>query len=187
MTSSANVSETRGYSADRGAVLNRLRRIEGQVRALARMVDEQRYCIDVLTQIAAVRSALDGVSLGLLDAHVRHCVAHGDPAGLERRAEELVDALVGAARPRYADDREGLAERLRQLEARVAAIAAMVEADRYCIDVVAEINAGKQVLDGVALGLVSGHVRSCMSPGAADREAAARELMTAVGRLVKTA
>ena len=86
----------RGYSADRPALLNRLRRIEGQARGLTRMVEEERYCIDVLTQIAAVRSALDGVSLGLLDAHVRHCVANGDPALLDERADELARTLAPA-------------------------------------------------------------------------------------------
>jgi DNA-binding FrmR family transcriptional regulator len=63
-----------GYSLTKDQYLARLRRIEGQVRGLQRMVDEETYCIDVLTQIASVTKALQGVGLGLLDEHVRHCV-----------------------------------------------------------------------------------------------------------------
>jgi len=180
-------SETRGYSADRGAVLNRLRRIEGQVRGLARMVDEERYCIDVLTQIGAVRSALDGVALGLLDGHVRHCVAQGDLAKLEQRAEELVGTLTGGGRPRYDPDKARLASRLHRLERDVRGIIALVEGDRYCIDVIDAISKVKRTLDGVAVGLVDGHVRSCLSsPDSDERAARAGELMAAFGRLVKT-
>ena len=180
-------TESRGYSAERAAVLNRLRRIEGQVRGIARMLEDDRYCIDVLTQIGAVRSALDGVGLGLLDSHVRHCVANGDPARLDERAEELVSALATGGRPRYASDKAGLAVRLRRLERHVGRVIEMVEADRYCIDVIDELNAIKRALDGVALALVAGHVSSCLSSPAADeRVARASELMAAVGRLVKT-
>jgi DNA-binding FrmR family transcriptional regulator len=151
------------------------------------MIEDDRYCIDVLTQIGAVRSALDGVGLGLLDSHVRHCVAKGDPAMLDERAEELVGALSGGGRPRYSADKADLGGRLGRVEARVGRILGMVEADRYCIDVINELNAVKRSLDGIALGLVDGHVRNCLSaatPG--DREAKAGELMAAVGRLVKT-
>jgi len=187
MNPTTPATESRGYSADRDAVLNRLRRIEGQVRGIARMVEEDRYCIDILTQIGAVRSALDGVGLGLLDSHVRHCVAKGDPGMLDERAEELVEALVGGGRPRYSADRAGLGERLRRVESQIGRIIGMVESDQYCIDVINKISAIKKTLDGVALGLVDGHVRSCMSSaGAGDREAKAGELMAAVGRLVKT-
>ena len=65
----------RGYTMNRDDYLNRLRRIEGQVRGLQRMVNDDEYCIDVLTQIASVSKALQGVGLGLLDEHLRHCVA----------------------------------------------------------------------------------------------------------------
>jgi DNA-binding FrmR family transcriptional regulator len=84
---------TRGYAATRQQLLDRLRRIEGQVGGLQRMVEEDRYCIDVLTQISAVQAALDKVALGLLDDHARHCVL-GAPAG-ERteRTEELMAAV----------------------------------------------------------------------------------------------
>ena len=178
----------RGYSADRPALLNRLRRIEGQARGLTRMVEEERYCIDVLTQIAAVRSALDGVSLGLLDAHVRHCVANGDPELLDERADELARTLAPPGRARVDADATRLVARLREVEARVARVHRMVDDERYCIDVIDEINAAKRTLDGVAVGLVDGHVRSCLSsPDAGEREARAGELMAAVGRLVKTA
>ena len=71
---------TRGYSATKDQLLKRLRRVEGQVRGVQGMVDEDRYCIDVITQIQAIQAALDKVALGLLDEHARHCVvgAHGD-------------------------------------------------------------------------------------------------------------
>ena len=80
-----------GYSATREQLLNRLRRVEGQVRGVERMVEEERYCIDVITQIAAVQAALDKVALGLLDDHARHCVLGG---GAEGRPEELSDELM---------------------------------------------------------------------------------------------
>jgi DNA-binding FrmR family transcriptional regulator len=64
----------RGYTADKDAYLKRLRRIEGQVRGIARMVEEDKYCIDVLTQVAAVNKALHAVSMGLLEEHISHCV-----------------------------------------------------------------------------------------------------------------
>ena len=70
-------SETRGYTATKDQLTGRLRRIEGQVRGVERMVDEDRYCIDVLTQIGAIQAALDKVALGLLDDHARHCVIGG--------------------------------------------------------------------------------------------------------------
>ena len=64
-----------GYAQDRDEHLRRLRRIEGQVRGLQKMVEDDRYCIDVLTQVASVTKALQGVAMGLLDEHLRHCVA----------------------------------------------------------------------------------------------------------------
>jgi DNA-binding FrmR family transcriptional regulator len=87
-------SATRGYSATREQLLARLRRIEGQVRGVQGMVAEDRYCIDVLTQIAAIQAALDKVALGLLDDHAHHCVL-GAPAGEERDAKtaELMAAI----------------------------------------------------------------------------------------------
>ena len=72
----------------------RLRRIEGQVRGVERMVDENRYCIDVLTQISAVQAALDKVALGLLDDHARHCVIDGPAELKDDRTEELMAAVA---------------------------------------------------------------------------------------------
>jgi DNA-binding FrmR family transcriptional regulator len=90
----------RGYSQDKDAYLKRLRRIEGQVRGLQRMVDEDVYCIDVLTQVSAVTRALQSVALGLLEDHLGHCVAEavaqGGPEGEQkvREAAEAVSRLV---------------------------------------------------------------------------------------------
>jgi DNA-binding FrmR family transcriptional regulator len=85
---------TPGYIGDKERVKNRLRRIGGQVGGLERMVDEDRYCIDVITQISAVQAALDKVALALLDEHTRHCVVGADdPALREERTEELMGAV----------------------------------------------------------------------------------------------
>jgi DNA-binding FrmR family transcriptional regulator len=90
----------RGYTSDKDAVLKRLRRVEGQVRGLQRMVEDDEYCIDVLTQIAAATKALQAVSLGLLDEHLKHCVADaltqgGEGADLKvREASEAIARLV---------------------------------------------------------------------------------------------
>jgi DNA-binding FrmR family transcriptional regulator len=88
---------THGYAADKDALVRRLHRIEGQVRGIERMVDEDRYCIDVLTQIAAVKTALEGVALKILDDHVNHCVADamasGEPDAAAEKSRELLDAV----------------------------------------------------------------------------------------------
>jgi DNA-binding FrmR family transcriptional regulator len=88
-------TQTRGYTATKPQLLERLAKIEGQVRGVAGMVQEDRYCIDVITQINAVRAALDKVALGLLDGHVRHCLigGHGGPTDPEDQAEELMGAV----------------------------------------------------------------------------------------------
>ena len=85
--------EIRGYTADKDAVLRRLRRIEGQVRGVQSMIDEDRYCIDVVTQITAIEAALDKVALELLEDHANHCVIGGEPAKQEERTEELMGAV----------------------------------------------------------------------------------------------
>jgi CsoR family transcriptional regulator, copper-sensing transcriptional repressor len=77
----------RGYYDDKKDVLARLRRVEGQVRGLQRMVDEDEYCIDILTQISAVNSALKKVAVGLLDDHIRHCVVNEAEPGKDMVAE----------------------------------------------------------------------------------------------------
>jgi DNA-binding FrmR family transcriptional regulator len=82
-----------GYGATKDQLLARLRRIEGQVRGLEGMVEDDRYCIDVLTQIAAVQAALDKVALGLLDDHARHCVVGGPEEAQDERTEELMAAV----------------------------------------------------------------------------------------------
>jgi DNA-binding FrmR family transcriptional regulator len=85
-------SETRGYSATKDQLSKRLRRIEGQVRGIQGMVEDDRYCIDVLTQISAVQAALDKVALGLLDDHARHCVM-GATDGQPEKTDELMAAV----------------------------------------------------------------------------------------------
>jgi DNA-binding FrmR family transcriptional regulator len=85
---------TRGYSATKDQLQTRLRRIEGQVRGVERMVDDERYCIDVLTQISAIQAALDKVALGLLDDHAHHCVIGADsPREREAKTDELMAAM----------------------------------------------------------------------------------------------
>ena len=89
-----------GYTQNKDDYLNRLRRIEGQVRGLQRMIDEDQYCIDILTQVAAVTKALQSVAVGLLEEHLSHCVAQavtegGDTASAKvREASEAIARLV---------------------------------------------------------------------------------------------
>lgn len=82
--------------------LSRLSRIEGQVRGITRMVEEERYCIDILTQIAAVRAALQRVEQDVLQEHIQHCVHHafasGDAADQKKKIDELMAVLARAAR-----------------------------------------------------------------------------------------
>ena len=89
--------QTHGYAKDKDALVKRLHRIEGQVRGIERMVESDRYCIDVLTQIAAARTALERVGLEILDGHVTHCVndalASGDADAAGRKSRELLDAV----------------------------------------------------------------------------------------------
>ena len=86
-------SETRGYSATKDQLLKRLNRVEGQVRGVKRMVEEERYCIDVLTQISAAQAALDKVALGLLDEHARHCVVQAEDGERIEMTDELMAAV----------------------------------------------------------------------------------------------
>jgi CsoR family transcriptional regulator, copper-sensing transcriptional repressor len=89
--------------ADSRAVHNRLRRIEGQVRGLQRMVDEDAYCIDILTQVAAVQTALEQVAVNVLDSHVRNCVADAvaeDGGGADAKLDELMSAVRRFAKVR---------------------------------------------------------------------------------------
>jgi len=84
---------TRGYTATKDALLRRLARIEGQVRGVTRMVEEDRYCVDVLTQISAAQAALDKVALGLLDEHARSCVLGVEGELQSDRTDELMAAV----------------------------------------------------------------------------------------------
>jgi DNA-binding FrmR family transcriptional regulator len=94
MTMSPVTADTRGYSATKDQLLTRLRRIEGQTRGLQAMVEDDRWCPEILQQIAAVRAALDKVALGLADGHVRHCMAEGtDGAKRAEMTAELMEAL----------------------------------------------------------------------------------------------
>ena len=90
-----------GYSGTKEDYLKRLRRIEGQVRGIARMVDEDTYCIDILTQVAAVTKALEAVSLGLMEDHLAHCVVEAaresDEAG-QAKVREAADAIARLVR-----------------------------------------------------------------------------------------
>jgi DNA-binding FrmR family transcriptional regulator len=92
---STETPSARGYSASKDQLIKRLNRIEGQVRGVRQMVEDDRYCIDVLTQISAVQAALDKTALGLLDGHTRHCLAGkgSAPVTPEEQTEELMGAV----------------------------------------------------------------------------------------------
>lgn len=87
-------TSTHGYTATKDQLQNRLRRIEGQVRGVEGMVEDDRYCIDILTQISAIQAALDKVALGLIDEHTRHCVMRADGDAVEAKTEELMAAVA---------------------------------------------------------------------------------------------
>ena len=93
-----------GYVADKAALVRRLHRIEGQVRGIEKMVEDDRYCIDVLTQISAVTTALESVAFRILDDHVNHCVAgalaSGDAAEAGAKSKELLEAIHRFSRAR---------------------------------------------------------------------------------------
>jgi DNA-binding FrmR family transcriptional regulator len=84
-----------GYTESKPAVLKRLNRAEGQVRGIAKMVEDDRYCIDILTQISAARAALDKVAIELVREHTKHCLIDDEigTGGVEGKADELVDAI----------------------------------------------------------------------------------------------
>jgi DNA-binding FrmR family transcriptional regulator len=90
---STTAPPTRGYTATKDQLLARLKRIEGQIRGIEGMVEDDRYCIDILTQISAAQAALDKVALGLLDGHARTCVIGADPGQREERTEEMMAAV----------------------------------------------------------------------------------------------
>jgi DNA-binding FrmR family transcriptional regulator len=82
-----------GYIDNKDDLLNRLRRVSGQVGGLERMVDEERYCIDIVTQISAIQAALDKVALALLDDHARHCMVEATKDNREAMTEEMMGAV----------------------------------------------------------------------------------------------
>jgi CsoR family transcriptional regulator, copper-sensing transcriptional repressor len=98
------LEHTHGYTKDKPALVKRLHRIEGQVRGIEKMVEDDRYCIDILTQIAAVNTALESLAFKILDEHVRHCVAgalaSGDKDDAQTKTEELLGAVQRFARTR---------------------------------------------------------------------------------------
>jgi len=94
VTSSPDVHPVRGYSETKDKLNARLARVEGQVRGIQRMVEEDRYCIDVLTQISAVQAALDKVALKLLDDHANSCVIGAEPDQQAERTTELMSAVA---------------------------------------------------------------------------------------------
>jgi CsoR family transcriptional regulator, copper-sensing transcriptional repressor len=89
-----------GYIDNKGELINRLRRISGQVGGVERMVDDERYCIDILTQVAAIQAALDKVSLALLDDHARYCVVGSTEANREEMTKEMMGAVGRMIRAR---------------------------------------------------------------------------------------
>jgi DNA-binding FrmR family transcriptional regulator len=95
---------THGYSENKEALVKRLHRIEGQVRGIERMVESDRYCIDILTQISAATTALESLAFKILDDHVKHCVtdalAAGDPAAAQEKSQELLEAVHRFSRTR---------------------------------------------------------------------------------------
>jgi DNA-binding FrmR family transcriptional regulator len=98
MMSTTETKHTYGYAKDKEALVRRLHRIEGQVRGIERMVEDDRYCIDILTQIAAVNTALESLAFKILDEHVRHCVAGALSSGDEDDAREKTEELLAAVR-----------------------------------------------------------------------------------------
>jgi CsoR family transcriptional regulator, copper-sensing transcriptional repressor len=95
---------TRGYTATKGDLRKRLARIEGQVRGIAKMIEDDRYCIDILTQLGAVDTALEAVALKVLEEHVQHCVAgalaSGDREAADEKSRELLEAVQRFAKTR---------------------------------------------------------------------------------------
>ncbi|WP_020660527.1 metal-sensitive transcriptional regulator [Amycolatopsis benzoatilytica] len=101
MSESHGTAGPHGYSGEKEGYLKRLRRIEGQIRGLQRMVEEDKYCIDILTQVSAATKALEAVSLGLMDEHLNHCVAEAVAKGgttAEDKIREASDAIARLVR-----------------------------------------------------------------------------------------
>jgi DNA-binding FrmR family transcriptional regulator len=87
-----------GYTGEKDAYLKRMHRIEGQVRGIARMIEDDQYCTDVLTQVSAATKALEAVALGLLDEHLRHCVSQAVAEGGDVADQKVAEASAAIAR-----------------------------------------------------------------------------------------
>ena len=98
-TASKNENDP-GYIDNKDQLLNRVRRVSGQIGGVERMIAEERYCIDILTQISAAQAALDKVALGLLEDHARHCVVGADEANRDEKTEEMMSAVSRLVRAR---------------------------------------------------------------------------------------
>ncbi|MDE0547687.1 metal-sensitive transcriptional regulator [Microbacterium sp. C7(2022)] len=98
MTDLDTAHATHGYMSDKTKYLNRMKRIEGQARGIHKMVDDEKYCIDILTQISALTSALEAVALGLLDDHLRHCVVDAAKNGGPEAEAKITEASQAIAR-----------------------------------------------------------------------------------------
>ena len=94
----AHDAHTHGYITDKDKYLNRLRRIEGQARGVHKMIEDEKYCIDILTQISALTSALNSVAVGLLDDHLKHCVADAARLGGAEADAKIAEATAAIAR-----------------------------------------------------------------------------------------
>lgn len=98
MAMTSDHAPVHSYTADKTAYLKRLRRVEGQIRGIARMIEEDEYCIDILTQVSAATSALESVALRLLDDHLKHCVAHAAAEGGPVADAKLAEASAAIKR-----------------------------------------------------------------------------------------
>ena len=94
MSSQSAAAQQHGYITEKEQYLQRMKRIEGQARGIAKMIDEEKYCIDILTQVSAATKALEGVALVLLDQHLEHCLTHAtDPAEAQQKLNEASAAI----------------------------------------------------------------------------------------------
>ena len=98
MTTDTTVHAHHGYITEKAKYVNRLKRVEGQARGILKMVEDEKYCIDILTQISALTSALQAVAVGLLDDHLRHCVMDAAKAGGDEAETKLAEATAAIAR-----------------------------------------------------------------------------------------
>jgi len=205
-----------GYVTRKDDYLKRLRRIEGQARGIQRMVDEEKYCIDILTQISAMTKAVQMVAMGLLDEHIRHCVvgAAGGPQAETKLKEATgaigrlirlgdVDRIEGiaenatteyvddpGAHPGYITRKDDYLKRLRRIEGQARGIQRMVDEEKYCIDILTQISAMTTALQMVAMGLLEDHIGHCVVDAAAaggpEAEAKLKEATDAIARLVRS-